>query len=54
MAKGTTGRNNVRVGRYTGIPSTQTIGAVQLQQTEMVSAVASVAAHMFNLPASAE
>lgn len=54
MPKGYTTRNNFRVGQETGLETTRTIGSIMLQQTEPVSAVASVAGHMFTLPISAE
>lgn len=54
MPKGSTHRNNIRVGQETGLNTTRTIGAVQLFQKAVVSANASVGAFMFNLPASAD
>jgi len=51
--KGTTFRQNIRIGEETGVPATRTIGAVPAIQRTDVSSVPLSGARVFTLPSSA-
>lgn len=52
--KGSTHRNNIRVGQETGLATTRTVGSVMLHQRAEVSAVPASGTRYFVLPTSCE
>lgn len=51
--KGTTFRQNIRIGEETGVPATRTVGAVPAIQRTDVSSVPASGTRVFTLPSSA-